>query len=70
MQSFLFELAARRLHCVQYIIIHYTLGTLYKQRQQEKKTREEPGAENPHFYNRDPLVLLQQEGARREGDVL
>lgn len=42
MQSFLFALAGGRLHWVQFIIIqfiiiHYTLGTLYKQRQQGKK---------------------------------
>ena len=66
MQSLLFELAAGRLHCVQCIIIHYTVGTPYKQRQQEKASAKE-GAAIPHCYNRDSAVerarddVLQQE---------
>lgn len=70
MQSFIFELAARRPYCVHYIIIHYTLGTLYKQRQQEKKNVKNQVAVNHHFYNRDPLVIREQEQARREDDIL
>lgn len=40
MQSFIFALAGRRLYWVQFIIIQYTLGTLYNRGSKKKKRGE------------------------------